>query len=471
MRVTWLPDFYQAGIAVTDDPDNGSFTQFKAIYDLLLQLKFPTSRAMWAFEEVEPTGTPPLHITFNAPLLVDTECLDYCRRLYDNGFEICLHGASSGNNTREKTIAASELLEREIAPARLFICHSKNAENLYWDSKCTTNPILSGILKLYSKNRCFGEVEGSPYFWGDYCRRNIDYIRLFRTRRVNTLAFNPHMPYHDPGKPYVNHWFSSTKGFLPRLFSLEGIDELCRERGASIVYQYLHKYVDLQGTIRTDVRECLERIASDNRLYIRPVTVLLDRLKQFQLLFTVKNGDKAILVNASRDDCESVQVLMDGEETVAPAFIRENKRMRHRSLSIAAVPKLTTLTVPIGNLSRTTKYSKARYYGSVAVLEFPGGTVIANLSNERITVPSNVEKRFNGNRAPRLLAGNEVNVIYLTSEAERLQILQPISRRELLQIFMGQATILLREHLLMGRKISTDSYFQDPGKIEDPSNW
>ena len=174
MKLFWLPGTYEAGISITDDPDNGSFIQFKAVYDLLSKVGLPTTRAMWVYKPTEPTGTPPLPISFSAPLLIDKECLDYCKLLSDKGFEICLHGASSGNNSRIKMIEAIQFLEREIGPSRTYICHSKNAENPYWDSKCTDNRFFSRLLRFYSSNECFGEVEESPYFWGDICSQKID---------------------------------------------------------------------------------------------------------------------------------------------------------------------------------------------------------------------------------------------------------------------------------------------------------
>jgi hypothetical protein len=64
-----------------------------------------------------------------------------------------------------------------------------------------------------------------------------------------------------------------------------------------------------------------------------------------------------------------------------------------------------------------------------------------------------------------------VFVKYLTPEAERLKVLREISLKEIYKLKAGQFYLLLREHLFLGRKFSTRSYLNDPGKVENMSNW
>ena len=471
MKLVWLPGSFEAGIAITDDPDNASFTQFKAVYDLLSELGLSTTRAMWVYEQQEPTGTPPLDISFSAPLLTDGACLDYCKHLSRNGFEICLHGASSGNNSRNKMAAALELLEREIAASRTYICHSKNAENLYWDSKCTDNPVFSFFLRQYTRNQCFGEIENSAYFWGDYCRQKIDYIRLFRTRSVNTLAFNPSMPYHDFSKPYVNFWFSATKGYLPRLFTPQSIDVLCREHGASILYQYLHRYADDSGNIRDDVRECFERLAGDRRIFFRPATELLDRLRQARLLYPVRFKGRSYIINASRNSFDSVQIKLESGDSVTTASPQQGWKFHPDRVIIEKLPPLSVSGLPIATLSDGRGFRKAYISGDLIFIRCGLATIVANCSDTAAAIQPACRKFVPTDATDQTVLPGEVKVFYSHPDAQRLEILQPISRLELDRLFLGQASILLREHLFLGRKISTGNYFRDPGKIEDPANW
>jgi hypothetical protein len=69
------------------------------------------------------------------------------------------------------------------------------------------------------------------------------------------------------------------------------------------------------------------------------------------------------------------------------------------------------------------------------------------------------------------LEGFEVKVYFSSPEAQRLEILNPISKAELKRLFFGQAKVLLREHLFLGRKISAADYLEKPGKVEDQTNW
>ena len=470
MKLTWLPGRHEAGIAISDDPDNGAIAGFKKIYDLLQRLHFPTSRAMWVFDPVEPTGTPSLPIRFFAPTLSDPECLEYCKELHQKDFEICLHGASSGNNTRERTIAAIEFMEREIGPLRTFICHSKNAENLYWDHKCVPLPFLSFLVGLYSKNSCFGEVKGSNYFWGDICRNKVSYIRLFRTRQINTLAFNPSMPYHDFHMPYVNYWFSATKGYLPRVCAPGRIDSLCKQRGAGIIYQYLHKYVDANGSIDPRVQESLERMAGDRRIFISPVSLLLDRLRQARMVFLLSYDGKTFLINASNQPYNSVQLLFERNETFQPMEqgIFEIDPQRAILKSIGA---LSVFQIQAKNALKTIPLKNVTMHSDIAEIRFPLGAIMANCSSHPITVTDRFPRLSRTYPRLRQLGPFEVKVFYFNDEAQRLEILTPLSTAERYRLFYGQFKILLREHLFLARKISVSEYVKNTGKVENQANW
>ena len=470
MRLVWLPGIFEAGIAITDDPDNGSFAHFKKIYDLLLTLHVLTSRAMWVFEPIEPTGTPPLNIRIWAPLLSDRECLNYCKELHGEGFEICLHGASSGNNTRERTVAALEFLEREIGPTRTFIFHSKNAENLYWDYKCAPSPLLSALVRLYSKNTCFGEVEGSKYFWGDICRSKISYSRLFRTRQLNTLEFNPSMPYHDFSMPYINYWFSATKGYLARLFEPKAIDALCRQNGACVLYQYLHKYVDEKGKVDPRVRECLERVALDSRILFSPVSALMDRLKQFQLLQLAPYKGTALVINASKKPVDSVQLVLESQESVGQSAHDGIDVIGHRAV-IKSLQPLSVCQIFPSEETKIAPLENMKMYSEIAVIRFTLGIIVANCSPQPVAITDSFSRLSSEFPFLKRLEGFEVKVFYSTDEAQRLEILSPISKTELYRLFFGQAKILLREHLFLGRKLSAAEYLEKPGKVEDQLNW
>ena len=470
MKVIWLPLSYRAGISIADDPDNGTFKAFRKIYDLLLDLNFPTTRAMWVYPNEQKTGIPNLNVSFFAPLLTEKKCLEYCKKLNEHGFEICLHGASCGNNSREKTIEALKYLENNISGCTSYICHSKNAENLYWDTKVAHSKILKYLLGFYTSNHCFGEISCSPYFWGDICRERIKYIRLFRTRNLNTLSFNPSMPYHIFDKPYVNYWYSATKGYIPNLLRPENLEMLCEENGLGILYQYMHKYVNNSNEINPAVKESLIRVADHSGILIKPVSWMLDRLKQFQLLFSIDNNGETYLINASKNAIKSIQIDVERTDKfhVSVPFTIDKAK------SIVIIHEMKPFSVI--RINREEKNNSSRFYSSkvidnIARINFKCGVVIANLSSHSISLKQSATDLYYNYFGIDTLNGHEVKVYYNDPDAERLEILNPISNGELFKLFIGQSKILLREHIILRRKVSTAKYLENSGKAEDLANW
>ncbi len=61
-------------------------------------------------------------------------------------------------------------------------------------------------------------------------------------RNNTSISFDPRMPWHDPTKPYVNYWFSSSDGHDVKLFNdipaPKNIDKLEEEGGACFIYTH-----------------------------------------------------------------------------------------------------------------------------------------------------------------------------------------------------------------------------------------
>ncbi len=103
-RVLWTPYPYKAGFCITDDTDTASMTAVSLVYDFLKEISLRTTKTVWAFEPDEPCGIPATpESTLRGVTLEDREYFDYCKSLYNAGFEISLHGASAGNNRRDRT--------------------------------------------------------------------------------------------------------------------------------------------------------------------------------------------------------------------------------------------------------------------------------------------------------------------------------------------------------------------------------
>jgi len=255
-RAVWPPYPYQAGFCITDDPDASTFAQTRAVYDYLASRSFVTTKAVWAFDPVEKCGLPAIpDSALRGITLQDEAFFSYCKELHQEGYELCPHGASAGNNKRERTQDALDLFAKHFATPDTFICHSKNADNIYWEDKITSLFPFRALLRAYSNHSCEGEVEKSPYYWGDLCHSRINQIRLHRTRCRNTLRRNPSMPYYDPGKPFVNGWFTATKRSLADCATQIALERLKKDYGLTMLYQYLHRYAD-SGNVRIDRQIC-----------------------------------------------------------------------------------------------------------------------------------------------------------------------------------------------------------------------
>src|SRR5690606_26358207 len=93
----------------------------------------------------------------------------------------------------------------------------------------------------------------------------------------------PHMPYHDPARPFVNHWFASSDGhdlkaFL-RTLSPSNQDRLEDEGGACVLYTHFGARGFVQdGRPNPEVVRLLERLAAKGGWFV-PVSTVLDHLR------------------------------------------------------------------------------------------------------------------------------------------------------------------------------------------------
>ena len=311
-RLLWVPAPYRAGFCVTDDPDTATTAQVRAVYDVLLAHGCPATKAVWPFSPTEPSGIPPLpEEVLRGATLENEDYAACCRSLRDRGVELCLHGASAGNNRRERTLDALSAMRRDFPGSRIFICHAKNAENPYWGEKVTSRAPLRALLRLYATHRSEGATEASPYFWGDACRREALFIRLYRTRRMNTLARNPCMPYADRAKPYVAGWFSATKRSFADCTLPKALERLKRQYGLTVLYQYLHRYADpVTLDIDPAFLEGVQRLGRDPDILVAPAGFMLQRLLLMQGVFLLQHRGALSVLNLNRTRVDNVQILV-----------------------------------------------------------------------------------------------------------------------------------------------------------------
>jgi hypothetical protein len=89
------------------------------------------------------------------------------------------------------------------------------------------------------------------------------------------------MPYHDPSRPYVNHWFAATEGrnvktFTDRLTEAN-LDRLQERGGACLMYTHFAAGFVTDGQVDARFRALMEGVARRNGWFV-PVATLLDFL-------------------------------------------------------------------------------------------------------------------------------------------------------------------------------------------------
>ncbi|MFA6216036.1 MAG: hypothetical protein WDL87_00060 [Candidatus Omnitrophota bacterium] len=305
--VSPYPDGLNFAFTVTDDPDGAKLEKVKVVYDTLDKLGFKTTIACWVFKPKDLEAMPDQMEQQESATLEDAAYLKFIKYFQKKGFEIALHTVTSGHDTSDVTRRGYERFKEVIGCyPKINIMHSKNKENIYWGRNISSNALWRYLVSMYSKIDFSGEDRKSPYFWGDICREKTKYLRLWGTSQINTLKFNPSMPYHEQEKPYVNYWFSFSDGyngiFFSKLLTKKNVNKLVRERGSCIVYTHFaagfcEKINDDNYVLRRDIEEILEDLASRKEGWFVPTSDLLDRLEQVKNISISSTSDGIIVTN------------------------------------------------------------------------------------------------------------------------------------------------------------------------------
>jgi hypothetical protein len=271
------PGQKEFAFTILDDTDDSTVENVGPIYDLLHELGMRTTKTVWPV--ACPEGSK---WYFAGETLADDAYRQFAHELARRGFELTWHGATMESSTRDRTEHALEVFLREFGfYPRIHVNHGQNRENIYWGRKRYRNPLLRGVHRLTRLRRgdFGGEVEGSPYFWGDICRRHFGYVRGFTFHEINTLRADPALLYRLRSTPYVNCWFSTSDatdvGEFTRLVSPRAVDRLRQQRGLCILSTHLGKGFVRGGRIDPAVEEVLRYTASLPGWFV-PVSEILD---------------------------------------------------------------------------------------------------------------------------------------------------------------------------------------------------
>jgi hypothetical protein len=284
--VVW-PDGKDFAFTIVDDTDNSTMENIPPVYALLDELGFRTTKSIWTL------GGDPRH----GLACDDARYREWAVGLQERGFEIALHNVASSTSPRERTIEGLERF-REIFGAypSVHVNHHICGENMYWGSARVSGVNRRVYRALNGNGTQFeGHVESSPMFWGDICRERIKYVRNFVHSDVNAWRHCSSMPYHDPQRPYVRHWFASTEGPDVRTFtetlSDENIDRLAAEGGVCIMYTHLASGFAPAGKLDPRFVSVMKRLSSLNG-WFAPVTSILDHIRSVRGDHTITDRER-----------------------------------------------------------------------------------------------------------------------------------------------------------------------------------
>jgi hypothetical protein len=318
IHISPYPDGKNFAFTITDDPDGCRLDKIRPVYSFLDQLGLKTTIACWVFKPTDLTGNPDLREQAESETLENPDYLNFLQEYQRKGFEIALHTVTSGNDRSETTQRGYETFKQDFKtyPA-INIMHSKNLENIYWGRNVFQNPVLRFLVGLYDRRGYSGEDPSSIYFWGDICKERSRYIRLWGTTGINTLKFNPSMPYRYQDKPYVNYWFSFSDGYSGRYFtkllSRQNVDRLVRERGASIVYTHFAagfcRKTAAGYTLDDTIKNELAYLARQKEGWFVPASTLLDRLSLMKGVRLEKKGFNLEITNQNPEVVYGVTLI------------------------------------------------------------------------------------------------------------------------------------------------------------------
>jgi hypothetical protein len=461
-RIIWPPYPYEAGFCITDDPDASTLAQTRTVYDYLMKKSFVTTKAVWAFEPEMRCGIPPIpDSALRGITLADPNFASYCKELHHNGFELCLHGASAGNNTRERTLEAFRLFSEYYGSSDTFICHSKNSDNIYWEEKTTSLFPFGSLLSFYSEHKCQGEIASSPYYWGDLCNSKINQIRLYRTRCCNTLKHNPSMPYYDSRKPLVNGWFSATKRALADCADENELNQLKKENGLTVLYQYLHRYaIPETNTLNEHFVRSVDRVSGDSKILVRTVSAVMKRLRQIQCIFVVFHEKSFWLINLNDEAIDNLQIVSERPLTAE----RQDDNVVNEGclLVIKNLPGNSMKHVRVSDhIAFSCRNSVRMNTKRQITFALPFGVLLVNLSEndwrtaDRRIIPDgsfSLKTQYSGTGIP---------------------LFSTLSIREELGLISDQFGLIAREVILKGRSLNVEKYLDSSREIpmENHDNW
>jgi hypothetical protein len=253
------------------------------VYELLQSLGMRTTKTVWVY---------PSRDRFQGDSLASPECVQWLLDLHRRGFEVGLHCVGAGEFSRQEILEGLDRFKEVFGEyPTLHTNHFQNPDNLYWSPRKRMVPpfglgyaVVSALTRLLGWPKCTfsGEDPGSPYFWGDAAKQHLKYVRNLTFNGINTLAYDPRMPYQVLSKKqYSNYWFSSSDGRaieeFVALLAPKNVDRLAAQGGACIVYTHFASGFVSDGRVNPEFEARLRYLVGKNGWFV-PAGEILDHL-------------------------------------------------------------------------------------------------------------------------------------------------------------------------------------------------
>jgi len=323
IHISPYPSAKDFAVTFVDDTDYATVQNTQPVYEFVHHLGFAGTKTVWPLAQQRSSAfrreleRPIFDGEAGGSSLEDSQYLSYVLGLKDKGFEIALHGVAGGNSYRAEILSGLDRFRTLFGQdPNINVFHARNIDNLYCGAHKLDIALFRILERLLHRSDYQGHIKDSPYFWGDFLRSRIKYVRLpFHTIPFpNTLKFNPTMPFHDPRRPFVSYWFASSDGsdcarFVKLLREENGL-RLKRERGACIVYTHFAKGF-LEKTphgwsLNPAFAVTMERLADFKTVWCPTASELLDRLLATRHLSIDQQGYEVKISNRSDADLTDV---------------------------------------------------------------------------------------------------------------------------------------------------------------------
>jgi hypothetical protein len=287
-KISW-PEGKSFAFTVFDDPDGQTVDNGRPVYDFLTDCGLRTTKGLWPTQ-----GRQQRADTCDTPAY-----RNWAQDLRARGFEIGWHGAAPYTSLREETLIGLERFEEYFGCGPLSMSqHCYCRENLYWGDERLTGLyrlIYNMLTRWRYHNGFLGARPGDPLYWGDLCRRKIQYVRNFVFPDIDTLKACPLMPYHDPLRPDVAAWFASAEGGVAASYnaciSEAAQDRLEENGGACIMYTHFGRGFYENGALNQRFRELTVRLSKKNGFFV-PVSTLLDCIAEQRGIPSITPADR-----------------------------------------------------------------------------------------------------------------------------------------------------------------------------------